>query len=205
MPRKIKIIDENSEEIESLEKTPPPPEKVKKPRSEKQIQAFKNMIENRKKKPEEVPKEIELPKKKVVKKVEVVEEEEEEEEEYINEKISVEPPKRKRGRPQLTAEKIELKQSMKELELQKQLLKLEKKIQSTAKEEAKKKVLTKIKQKLEEANESGDDSDSDGDDDAINQIVAKHKKPIVIVNKIERDPKKKKPIYEQPQSSVYFI
>lgn len=200
MPRKIKIINENIEEVESLEKTPPEPEKVKKPRTEKQIQAFKNMIEGRKKKPLEVPKEIELPKK-----VEIVKQEEpEEEQEYINEIIRHEAPKRKRGRPQLTPEKIELKQSMRELELQRQLEKLEKKIESTAKQEAKKKVLSKIKQKLEEDNDVGNSSDSD-DDDAINQIVAKHKKPIVIVNKIERDPKKKKPTYEQPQPMAYFI
>lgn len=204
MPRKIKIINENIEEEETLEKTPPEPEKVKKPRSEKQIQAFKNMIEGRKKKTLEVPKEIELPKKAEVVKQEEPEEEEAEEYEYINEIIRHEAPKRKRGRPQLTPEKIELKQTMRELELQKQLLKLEKKIESTAKQEAKKKVLSKIKQKLEEDNDLGNSSDSD-DDDAINQIVAKHKKPIVIVNKIERDPKKKKPTYEQPQPMAYFI
>ena len=123
---------------------------------------------------------------------------------YENEKVDDEPAKRKRGRPHLTPEKIELKQTMKEIELQKQLLKLEKKIESTAKHEAKKKVLTKIKQKLEEDHDSDVNSDSD-DDSAINQIIAKHKKPIVIVNKIERDPKKKKPTYEQPQPMAYFI
>lgn len=200
MPRKIKIINENVEEIESLEKTPEPSAKVKKPRTEKQIQAFKTMIENRKKKTEVVPKETENPKVSEV----VKEEEPEDKGKYENEKVDDEPAKRKRGRPHLTPEKIELKQTMKEIELQKQLLKLEKKIESTAKHEAKKKVLTKIKQKLEEDHDSDVNSDSD-DDSAINQIIAKHKKPIVIVNKIERDPKKKKPTYEQPQPMAYFI
>lgn len=192
MPRKIKIINENVEEIESLEKSPPPPEKVKKPRSEKQIQAFNAMIEKKKSKSVEIPKED----------IHEPETEPEQEPEPAEEMA----PKKKRGRPQLTPEKLEQKQSMKEVELKKQLEKLEKKIEMTAKQEAKKKVLTKIKQKLDEVNDSDDDNGSDSDDDnAINQIIARHKKPIVIVNKIDGGPKKRKPIHEQHQPTAYFI
>ena len=187
MPRKIKIINENVEEIESLEKTPEPPVKVKKPRTEKQIQAFNAMLEKKKQKTVEVPKE-EVP---------------EEVDEPVHVEAISEIPKRKRGRPQLTPEKLEMKQTMKEAELQKQLEKLEKKIEMTAKQEAKKKVLTKIKQKLEEDDDDGYNS-YDSDDSAINQIVARQKKPIVIVNKIGNQPIKRKP-RENNEPSAYFV
>ncbi len=197
---KIKIINE------SIEKTPPSspksldeplneplPEvevvkipKEKKPRTEKQILAFQKALETKKAKAEakkslslDVPLEnkIEIPKDVEMKDL------------------------KKRGRPKLTEEKIEMKASMKELALQKQLDKLQKKIEMSAKQEAKKQVLEKIKSKLNNDDES---VSSMIDDEEINQIVKKQKKPIVIVNKIDgRSNKKQLPPQEAP--TAYFI
>jgi hypothetical protein len=197
---KIKIINE------SIEKTPPAspksldeplneplPEvevvkipKEKKPRTEKQILAFQKALETKKAKAEakkslslDVPLEnkIEIPKEVEMKDL------------------------KKRGRPKLTEEKIEMKASMKELALQKQLDKLQKKIEMSAKQEAKKQVLEKIKSKLNNDDES---VSSMSDDEEINQIVKKQKKPIVIVNKIDgRSNKKQLPPQEAP--TAYFI
>jgi hypothetical protein len=197
---KIKIINE------SIEKTPPSspksldeplneplPEvevvkipKEKKPRTEKQILAFQKALETKKAKAEakkslslDVPLEnkIEIPKEVEMKDL------------------------KKRGRPKLTEEKIEMKASMKELALQKQLDKLQKKIEMSAKQEAKKQVLEKIKSKLNNDDES---VSSMSDDEEINQIVKKQKKPIVIVNKIDgRSNKKQLPPQQAP--TAYFI
>jgi hypothetical protein len=188
---KIKIIKENNEDDESFEKTVIVP-KEKKPRSEKQILAFKTMLENKKKKSlEAIPEPVVVEKKVVSKKVAkpivaVVEEPEEEYEEEPEEEVK--PLKKKRGRPNLTAEKIELKETLREQELKRQLEKLENKIEMTAKKQAKKQVLQKIKTKMDEVDE-GDPYSSDTDDE-IQKILVKQKKPIVIVNKIENQRRK---------------
>jgi hypothetical protein len=187
---KIKIVKENNEDDESLEKTVIVP-KEKKPRSEKQKLAFQTMIENKKKKsletiPEPVVVEKKVVSKKVAKTIVAVEEPEEEYEEEPEEEVKT--LKKKRGRPNLTAEKIELKETLREQELKRQLEKLENKIEMTAKKQAKKQVLQKIKTKMDEVDE-GDPYSSDTDDE-IQKILVKQKKPIVIVNKIE-NPKRK--------------
>jgi len=128
MPRKsIKIIHENTEEVESIEKDDVPepqvaepqvPEpkvvKEKKPRSEKQIAAFAKALETRKAKAEAKKALAEnMPKEMVVPEVEV--------------KVEMTAAKKK-GRPAMSAEKLEEKATMKELALQKQLEKLQKKL-----------------------------------------------------------------------------
>lgn len=191
---KIKIIKENNDNDESLEKTVIVP-KEKKPRSEKQILAFQTMLENKKKKtletiPEPVVVEKKVVSKKVAKPIVAVDEEPEAEPEE-----EIKPLKKKRGRPNLTAEKIELKETLREQELKRQLEKLENKIELTAKKQAKKQVLQKIKTKMDEV-DNGDPYSSDTDDE-IQKILVKQKKPIVIVNKIE-NPKRKPREIEMP-------
>jgi hypothetical protein len=203
MPRKIKIVKE-SEEDESLEKTPiiamkEITPKEKKPRTEKQIEAFKNMIEKRKQKVQVVT---------VLPSEEPEEESEEEEIQQVQDKNAVQvlTDKKKRGRPTLSLEKIQEKQTMKEKELEKQLKKLEMKIQLTAKKEAKKKVLDKIKSKMMEENEEDDEVSSDTDEE-IHEILKKQKKPIVIVNKIEKaikQPRVNPNLLNQP-TGAYFV
>ena len=198
MPRKsIKIIHENTEEVDSIEKDDVPepqvpepkvpepkvPEpKVKKPRSEKQIAAFAKALETRKAKKAEKALAENMPKEIVVAEVEVPEVE------MTNVK--------KRGRPSMSAEKIEEKATMKELALQNQLNKLQQKLDKAAKREAKKLVLDKIKSKM---NTDDDNEDIDTDDEIeIDKIVNKQKKPIVIVNKIDNGKIRKQPIMAQP-------
>ena len=169
MPKKIKIIKEIEEE--SLEKTPEIP-KEKKPRTEKQIQAFKNMIEKKNQKVKTIEEEV------------------------------PEVPKKKRGRPTLTEEKIQEKKIMKEEQLEKQLKKLEMKIELTAKKEAKKKIIDKIKSKMMEDEDEQDESDTD---EEIQEIIKKQKKPIIIVNKIQKEVAKPKPVRANNELGPYFI
>jgi hypothetical protein len=200
MPRKIKIVNE------SIEKTPPSspvsvPETVdvvqdtpnpildvkvpkeKKPRTEKQILAFQKALEKRKEKLE--AKKLETPK------VEEVQELKE-----IPKVAEV----KKRGRPSLSQEKIEMKASLKEIALQKQVEKLQKKIEMSAKKEAKKVVLNKIKSKLD----NDEDSETSlSDDEEIEALVKKQKKPIVILNKIDNGKAKKVPPSNIP--SAFFV
>jgi len=197
MPRKvIKVINETIEKDEE-----PPKEledvslggsevaepqvteqKVKKPRTEKQIEAFNKALEKRKQNALEkkllketavdIPKDVDIEMAELPKEV------------------------KKRGRPSLSPEKIEEKATLKEIALQKQLEKLQKKLEQSAKKEAKKQVLEKIKSKM---NDDNDDIDLDTDDDTeINEIVKKQKKPIVILNKIDNGKVKKQPIIPQP-------
>lgn len=158
------------------------PVKEKKPRTEKQILAFAKALEIRKAKAEakktetvipDIPKEIELP--------------------------EIQSESKKRGRPTMSAEKIEEKATMKEIALQNQLDKLQKKIDMTAKKEAKKQMLEKLKSKL---NEEGEDIDTD-DDNEINEIIKKQKKPIVILNKIDNG--KVKRLQHLPQPTAIFV
>jgi hypothetical protein len=191
MPRKsIKIIHENTEEVDSIEKDYVPEPKVvkeKKPRSEKQIAAFAKALETRKAKKAEKALAENMPKEIVVPEVEVPEVEVPEVE-MTNVK--------KRGRPSMSAEKIEEKATMKELALQNQLNKLQQKLDKAAKREAKKEMLNKIKSKM---NTDDDNEDIDTDDEIeIDKIVNKQKKPIVIVNKIDNGKIRKQPIMAQP-------
>jgi hypothetical protein len=191
MPRKsIKIIHENTEEVDSIEKDDVPEPKVvkeKKPRSEKQIAAFAKALETRKAKKAEKALAENMPKEIVVPEVEVPEVEVPEVE-MTNVK--------KRGRPSMSAEKIEEKATMKELALQNQLNKLQQKLDKAAKREAKKEMLNKIKSKM---NTDDDNEDIDTDDEIeIDKIVNKQKKPIVIVNKIDNGKIRKQPIMAQP-------
>lgn len=195
MPRKsIKIIHENTEEVDSIEKDDvpepqvpeqhvdePKPVKEKKPRTVKQIAAFAKALETRKAKAEakkaekaleeNIPKEIPVPE------VEMT-------------------TTKKKGRPALSPEKLEEKATMKELALQNQLNKLQQKLDRAAKREAKKEMLNKIKSKM---NTEDDTEDIDTDDEIeIDKIVSKQKKPIVIVNKIDNGKVRKQPIVPQP-------
>jgi len=196
MPRKsIKIIHENTEEVDSIEKDIVPeslgepevaePEvaepKVKKPRSEKQIAAFAKALETRKAKAEAKKTEKALV-------VNTPDTPKEPEVEMTSTK--------KKGRPALSAEKLEEKATMKELALQNQLNKLQQKLDKAAKREAKKEMLNKIKSKM---NTEDDTEDIDTDDEIeIDKIVSKQKKPIVILNKIDNGKVKKQPIVPQP-------
>jgi len=199
MPKKtIKIIHQNTEQVESIEKDDVPepqvPEpqvaelkvvKEKKPRSEKQIAAFAKALETRKAKAlakaekalaENIPKEVAIPE------VEMT-------------------AAKKKGRPALSAEKLEEKATMKELALQNQLNKLQQKLDKAAKREAKKEMLNKIKSKM---NTDDDNEDIDTDDEIeIDKIVNKQKKPIVIVNKIDNGKIRKQP--NIPQSTAIFV
>jgi hypothetical protein len=195
--RKIKIVNESIEKsppsspvnvpIEVVKDTPNPiPDvkvpKEKKPRTEKQILAFEKALEKRKEKLAE--------KKSLAEKV-VVEE--------IPKEVEIKEVK-KRGRPALSQEKIEMKASLKELALQKQVEKLQKKIEMSAKKEAKKVVLDKIKKKM---NTDEDSELSVSDDEEIEALVKKQKKPIVILNKIDNGKIKKQPVMNMP--SAFFV
>ena len=197
MPRKIKIVNESIEKtppsspvnvpIEVVEDTPNPiPDvkvpKEKKPRTEKQILAFEKALEKRKEKLAE--------KKSLAEKV-VVEE--------IPKGVEIKEVK-KRGRPALSQEKIEMKASLKEQALQKQVEKLQKKIEMSAKKEAKKVVLDKIKKKM---NTDEDSELSVSDDEEIEALVKKQKKPIVILNKIDSGKVKKQPVMNMP--TAFFV
>jgi len=197
MPRKIKIVNESIEKtppsspvnvpIEVVEDTPNPivdvkPPKEKKPRTEKQILAFEKALEKRKEKLAE--------KKSLAEKV-VVEE--------IPKEVEIKEVK-KRGRPALSQEKIEMKASLKEQALQKQVEKLQKKIEMSAKKEAKKVVLDKIKKKM---NTDEDSELSVSDDEEIEALVKKQKKPIVILNKIDSGKVKKQPVMNMP--TAFFV
>lgn len=197
MPRKIKIVNESIEKtppsspvnvpIEVVEDTPNPiPDvkvpKEKKPRTEKQILAFEKALEKRKEKLAE--------KKSLAEKV-VVEE--------IPKEVEIKEVK-KRGRPALSQEKIEMKATLKELALQKQVEKLQKKIEMSAKKEAKKVVLDKIKKKM---NTDEDSELSVSDDEEIEALVKKQKKPIVILNKIDSGKVKKQPVMNMP--TAFFV
>ena len=197
MPRKIKIVNESIEKtppsspvnvpIEVVEDTPNPiPDvkvpKEKKPRTEKQILAFEKALEKRKEKLAE--------KKSLAEKV-VVEE--------IPKEVEIKEVK-KRGRPALSQEKIEMKASLKEQALQKQVEKLQKKIEMSAKKEAKKVVLDKIKKKM---NTDEDSELSVSDDEEIEALVKKQKKPIVILNKIDNGKVKKQPVMNMP--TAFFV
>jgi hypothetical protein len=197
MPRKIKIVNESIEKsppsspvnvpIEVVEDTPNPiPDvkvpKEKKPRTEKQILAFEKALEKRKEKLAE--------KKSLAEKV-VVEE--------IPKEVEIKEVK-KRGRPALSQEKIEMKATLKELALQKQVEKLQKKIEMSAKKEAKKVVLDKIKKKM---NTDEDSELSVSDDEEIEALVKKQKKPIVILNKIDNGKIKKQPVSNMP--TAFFV
>jgi hypothetical protein len=197
MPRKIKIVNESIEKtppsspvnvpIEVVEDTPNPiPDvkvpKEKKPRTEKQILAFEKALEKRKEKLAE--------KKSLAEKV-VVEE--------IPKEVEIKEVK-KRGRPALSQEKIEMKASLKEQALQKQVEKLQKKIEMSAKKEAKKVVLDKIKKKM---NTDEDSELSVSDDEEIEALVKKQKKPIVILNKIDSGKVKKQPVMNMP--TAFFV
>jgi len=156
------------------------------------------MLENNKKKKlEAIAESVVVASKKVAKPAVVVVEQPEEvnDEEPAEPEHDVKPLKKKRGRPNLTPEKIELKETLREQELKKQLAKLENKIEMTAKKQAKKQVLEKIKTKMDE-DDNGDPYSSDTDDE-IQKILVKQKKPIVIVNKIE-NPKRKQREIELP-------
>jgi hypothetical protein len=200
MPRKIKIVNESIEKtppnspvsvpetVDVVEETPNPiPDvkvpKEKKPRTEKQILAFQKALEKRKEKLE--AKKLETPK------VEEVQELKE-----IPKVAEV----KKRGRPALSQEKIEMKASLKEIALQKQVEKLQKKIEMSAKKEAKKVVLDKIKSKL---NNDEDSEISLSDDEEINALVKKNKRPIVVLNKIDNGKVKKLPPSNIP--SAFFV
>lgn len=195
MPRKvIKVIHESIEKDEELPKDledvsldEPKPVKVKKERTEKQIEAFNKALEKRKQNALEkkalkesavdIPKEVDV------------------------EMVDIPKEVKKRGRPSLSPEKIEEKATLKELALQLQLEKLQKKLDQSAKKEAKKQVLEKIKSKM---NDDNDDVDLDTDDDTeINEIVKKQKKPIVILNKIDNGKMKKQSL--PPQPTAIFV
>jgi len=197
MPKKtIKIIHQNTEQVESIEKDDVPEPQVaepqvaelkvvkeKKPRSEKQIAAFAKALETRKAKAlaKNIPKEVAIPE------VEIPE-------------VEMTAAKKK-GRPALSAEKLEEKATMKELALQNQLNKLQQKLDKAAKREAKKEMLNKIKSKM---NTDDDNEDIDTDDEIeIDKIVNKQKKPIVIVNKIDNGKIRKQP--NIPQSTAIFV
>lgn len=199
MPRKIKIkiVNESIEKsppsspvnvpIEVVEDTPNPiPDvkvpKEKKPRTEKQILAFEKALEKRKEKLAE--------KKSLAEKVVVNE---------IPKEVEIKEVK-KRGRPALSQEKIEMKASLKEQALQKQVEKLQKKIEMSAKKEAKKVVLDKIKKKM---NTDEDSELSVSDDEEIEALVKKQKKPIVILNKIDSGKIKKQPVMNMP--TAFFV
>jgi hypothetical protein len=197
MPRKIKIVNESIEKsppsspvnvpIEVVEDTPNPiPEvkvpKEKKPRTEKQILAFEKALEKRKEKLAE--------KKSLAEKV-VVEE--------IPKEVEIKEVK-KRGRPALSQEKIEMKATLKEQALQKQVEKLQKKIEMSAKKEAKKVVLEKIKKKMNTDEES---ELSVSDDEEIEALVKKQKRPIVVLNKIDSGKIKKQPVMNMP--TAFFV
>ena len=107
---------------------------------------------------------------------------------------------KKRGRPALSQEKIEMKASLKEQALQKQVEKLQKKIEMSAKKEAKKVVLDKIKKKM---NTDEDSELSVSDDEEIEALVKKQKKPIVILNKIDSGKIKKQPVMNMP--TAFFV
>jgi hypothetical protein len=191
--KKIVIVKEDSiekdeepespkEPLEEIDLEKPKVVKEKKPRTEKQVLAFQKALEKRKANALEkkalketavdIPKEIELP--------------------------EIQSESKKRGRPALSVEKIEEKQTLKELALQNQLNKLQRKLDMAAKKEAKKQMLEKLKSKL---NEEGEDIDTD-DDNEINEIIKKQKKPIVILNKIDNGKVKRQPI---PQPSAIFV
>ena len=205
MPRKtIKIINESIEkdpespkdledvslgdsEVAEPQVAEPKVVKEKKPRTEKQILAFAKALEKRKANSDakkalketsvDIPKEVDV------------------------EMTELPKESKKRGRPALSAEKIEEKATLKEIALQKQLEKLQKKLDQSAKKEAKKQVLEKIKSKM---NDDNDDVDLDTDDDTeINEIVKKQKKPIVIVNKIDNGKVKKQAL--PPQPTAIFV
>jgi hypothetical protein len=195
--RKIKIVNESIEKtppsspvnvpVEVVEDTPNPiPDvkvpKEKKPRTEKQILAFEKALEKRKEKLAE--------KKSLAEKV-VVEE--------IPKEVEIKEVK-KRGRPALSQEKIEMKATLKEQALQKQVEKLQKKIEMSAKKEAKKVVLDKIKKKM---NTDEDSELSVSDDEEIEALVKKQKKPIVILNKIDSGKVKKQPVSNMP--TAFFV
>jgi hypothetical protein len=173
--------------IEVVEDTPNPiPDvkvpKEKKPRTEKQILAFEKALEKRKEKLAE--------KKSLAEKVVVNE---------IPKEVEIKEVK-KRGRPALSQEKIEMKASLKEQALQKQVEKLQKKIEMSAKKEAKKVVLDKIKKKM---NTDEDSELSVSDDEEIEALVKKQKKPIVILNKIDSGKIKKQPVMNMP--TAFFV
>ena len=109
---------------------------------------------------------------------------------------------KKRGRPAMSQEKMEEKATLKELALQKQVEKLQKKIEKSAKKEAKKVVLDKIKSKL------ATDEESDvslSDDEEISELIKKQKKPIVILNKIDNGKIKKAPQQQQNYPTAIFV
>jgi len=199
MPRKIKIVNESIEKsppsspvnvpVEIVEDTRNPivevkTPKEKKPRTEKQIQAFQKALEKRKEK---------LAEKKSLEEKVVVEE--------LPKEVEMKEVK-KRGRPALSQEKIEMKASLKEVALQKQVEKLQKKIEQSAKKEAKKVVLDKIKKKL---NTDEDSEVSLSDDEEISELIKKQKKPIVILNKIDNGKMKKAPPQQQNYPTAIFV
>ena len=169
MPRKIKIIKEEAVEEEenfSIEKPVEEPEE--------KIEMVK-------------PKKERKPRKKIEK---VVEEEKIIPKEPVY--IDLDQMKRKKGRPALTEEEKELKQQikkqLKEEKLKEQMEKINKKYEIQAQKKAKKKIIEEIKANL---TDTEDEDLSLSDDEEIQKILKHKKKPIVIINKIPNQPKKK--------------
>jgi len=184
MPRKIKVIHETIEDepidleiIDEVEPQVEPVCEVVEPPKIKKPRAPR--------KPKVAPVAVEVP---VLAPVQV---------EVAEDKIA--PLKKGKGRPKLSDEEKENRKALKSVKLEEAQNKVISKITKDAKQEAKKKVISKIKQTLQQEDI---DSLTSSDDEELAEILKQQKKPIVIINKMDK-PSGRKTMQPPPPSVIF--